>query len=534
MKDKYKKLLSIFVIIFICTITVGYAAFGTELSISNIVAQVRIQKDVRITGVKVANTSYSIINSLDYDSDSIIGNVNFEDTASYFTLEVSVTNFGNTTMGIYDITGLSSDLYSQISNYEMRDKLCDSNGNCTLGTTATFNITIEYDYSSDGVGEYDIKLDFDFREIYSVKYTDITNNDYPSYVMSGDTLNVTFTTDIPSKIEVYSNGDLIDSSMYSYSDGSLVVNDVSGDIEIKECDVSVARVVSGDLTTSGSEVCIEDECFYIISNDGTTVSMLAKYNLYVGNYTSDTEIEGLSTNSNQIQTSRLILNDDNYKVSKLYAEPVLIYNYFPLSNPTYIQDEVALGYVTSGDTFIGVDEYSASDGYLAIYKEYLEMSGANILTTRNISIDELETLGCNYGTSACGDGLEWLYTTTYWVNLSSSNSYPIMYSYNRLTEISNSPTEAGFRPVIEMAADEIRELFTFMIVNTTYQALEDMTWKEWIESDFNTVGLTYNAAGEVQLVGADLLKNGSSVFSNDLIESGVNYTYGNTHSGGSN
>ena len=49
--------------------------------------------------------------------------------------------------------------------------------------------------------------------------------------------------------------------------------------------------INGEIDEVGSEVCINDECFYIISNDGSTVTMLAKYNLNIGN---ECEGSGLS------------------------------------------------------------------------------------------------------------------------------------------------------------------------------------------------------------------------------------------------
>ena len=43
MKTKYLNILKIFVFVVICFVSLGYAAFGSELSISNIVADIRNQ-----------------------------------------------------------------------------------------------------------------------------------------------------------------------------------------------------------------------------------------------------------------------------------------------------------------------------------------------------------------------------------------------------------------------------------------------------------------------------------------------------------
>ena len=39
------------------------------------------------------------------------------------------------------------------------------------------------------------------------------------------------------------------------------------------------KIVSGDLNTVGSEICIGEECFYLMYNDGYNVTMFAKHNL---------------------------------------------------------------------------------------------------------------------------------------------------------------------------------------------------------------------------------------------------------------
>ena len=74
----------------IFSITTGYSVFLSELSISKIVADVRIEKDVRITDVSLVSESSNdvLFNDLDYDFDSILGNVTFNSTSSYITYKV--------------------------------------------------------------------------------------------------------------------------------------------------------------------------------------------------------------------------------------------------------------------------------------------------------------------------------------------------------------------------------------------------------------------------------------------------------------
>ena len=74
MKTKYLNILKVFVFVVICFVSLGYAAFGSELSISNIVADVRVASDIRITSVEQSNSTGSATSSsVDYDVDSVVG-----------------------------------------------------------------------------------------------------------------------------------------------------------------------------------------------------------------------------------------------------------------------------------------------------------------------------------------------------------------------------------------------------------------------------------------------------------------------------
>ena len=78
------------------------------------------------------------------------------------------------------------------------------------------------------------------------------------------------------------------------------------EVDIDEISFSpVAKLVSGNLDTVGSEVCIENECFYIISSTEKNVTMLAKYNLYAGGMTSQSTHFGYGSEATGIQDSTM-------------------------------------------------------------------------------------------------------------------------------------------------------------------------------------------------------------------------------------
>ena len=433
---KVRNILSSIILILILTLTVGFSAFVSEMSISNLVAEVRLHEDVRITGVSVVSSVNGGMNSLDYDENSIIGNINLKGANSTVTLEVEITNFGNTYYGIYGIFNYDNVLYKQLDGYEYCDMLCDENGKCNLGSVSKFNVTIGYDYYDAVNKNHELRLDFDFKKFYSVTYSGIDNNNYPNYVMEGQDLIFELTGDLPKAVEVYSDG--VSYSSFDYAPPSLCVYSVFGNIEIKE-KVPVAKLVSGTLTDPGSEVCIKDECFYIISNDGTAVAMLAKYNLYVGN-----------------------IVDSNLRVTAI-------------ENPTGIQDGIALG--NYNDTFPYVasvqfstdtqkcERYTDYNGsliktYVDNYALYLETHGAELKNWRLITKSELDTLGCQSSSYTCKNAPSWVTSSAFWTETAETTYFIWAVYLSLLVDvdvIDGDVAGLGVRPVIEISLEEISE-----------------------------------------------------------------------------
>ena len=247
MKTKYLNILKIFVFIVICFVSLGYAAFGSELSISNIVADVRVASDIRITSVEQSNSTGSATSSsVDYDVDSVVGGVALPNNSSSITYKIGITNFGNTEMGIYSISGLPSNLTYEISDYKLHDKICDSTGGCSLGITKLITLTIKYKdegFNSSST-EYNLKIDFDFRKMHTVTYEGITNNNYPTTVIDGGNLTFTATSNIPPKIVAFSNGNRVSYDLYSYENNKFTYNNVTSDITLKYKEKAYLRGLS--------------------------------------------------------------------------------------------------------------------------------------------------------------------------------------------------------------------------------------------------------------------------------------------------
>lgn len=194
----------------------------------------------------------------------------------------------------------------------------------------------------------------------------------------------------------------------------------------------------------GQDVCIGEECFYIIYNDGETISMLAKYNLYVGgsyNQAQGTWSEyGSEATGIQDSTMKAFLGENIRLGTDMFSE-----------TPYWVEDGITYPkYVYNSN--------SKLYPYLENYRVYLEKT-STINNVRLMSYEELNFLG-----HSSKDGFNyvpsWVYSSSYW--LGSAKSDELMYSissYPGLSERANTYLNSyGVRPVIEMNIDEVRKL----------------------------------------------------------------------------
>ena len=83
-----------------------------------------------------ANSQYA-----EFGKDSLSSSLELTAGSGKVTYAVEVTNYGND-VGIYDITGLPNTHSYSLSNYTLKDKLCDVSGKCNNFSVSTFDITI--------------------------------------------------------------------------------------------------------------------------------------------------------------------------------------------------------------------------------------------------------------------------------------------------------------------------------------------------------------------------------------------------------
>lgn len=177
-----------------------------------------------------------------------------------------------------------------------------------------------------------------------------------------------------------------------------------GNLDIKaEYIPKICAVVSGTGKTVGDIIKCGTESFYVISNDGTNVKMLAKNELMVGPTANEND-EGYG-----LQATK---NSENG--TALY--PVIFDS--------------------------GTNKYESSEikNYVDAYNDMLisKIGLSSSTSSSLISVDELLALGCGEDSEGMGQYTclnskkDWIYTTSYWTSTTSTEDEGIAYTVTTL------------------------------------------------------------------------------------------------------
>ena len=237
-KKKHINKLPILVLVLSLFISIGFSAFQETMLIGETVVDIVPVVNARLTSLS-PYSSYNggMLGSLEYDEDTITGEVTLPSSDSTATMLLEVTNLENAEAGIYDID-ITSDNdkleYTIEPGYAKKQKICDdSNSNkCTLGATKSIYLTLSVDstkYDSNDITD-NFELDMDFEGYYSIIYIDI-NGTYQDEIIGNDTLEVDFTNNAPYDVSV-SMGGLTLTSGYTYLNGVLTIDSVTGNTVI--------------------------------------------------------------------------------------------------------------------------------------------------------------------------------------------------------------------------------------------------------------------------------------------------------------
>ena len=171
------------------------------------------------------------------------------------------------------------------------------------------------------------------------------------------------------------------------------------------------EVVSGTGTEVGNEICIKDECFYVISSDTDTVTLFAKYNLYVGGEKNGSNFVLYGSEASGKQDACM----KDYTIDGVTVSKGVIRfastQYWAGATSSYVYNSNSMVYP-----------------YVENYKNYLASFGVTINDARLISYEELLALGCTTSWR-CGSAPSWVYSTSYWTG---SSHYAGAYSIHKV------------------------------------------------------------------------------------------------------
>ena len=173
----------------------------------------------------------------------------------------------------------------------------------------------------------------------------------------------------------------------------------------------------------GDEFCLENECFNVIKDNGTTVDALAKQNV-----NTETNRQDAKANTLAFAKTRYWIDSSGKLLSK-----------YGTSYPANVFDNNSLLYESVQN-----------------YKIYLKNTlGKTSIDARLITYEELISLGCS--SSSCKSAPSWVYSTSYWTASANLNRKVwFVYSNGNFdgSTFDNSFNH-GLRPVITISKSDI-------------------------------------------------------------------------------
>ena len=178
----------------------------------------------------------------------------------------------------------------------------------------------------------------------------------------------------------------------------------------------------------GDEFCLENECFYVIKDNGTTVDALAKQNV-------NTETNRQDKNANDLAFAEMTNENYGYWTD---SEGNLLSKY-GTKCPANVFDSNSLLYAP-----------------LENYKTYLKNTlGKTSVDARLITYEELIGLGCNKSEKTCKSAPAWVYSKGYWTTSADYDSLVWCVSLDGYFVSDVFDGLYGLRPVITISKSDI-------------------------------------------------------------------------------
>ena len=202
----------------------------------------------------------------------------------------------------------------------------------------------------------------------------------------------------------------------------------------------------------------KSEDFYVISDNGSTVTALAKYNLYVGDivqYDSNGEnIESRTTLTNSepgygLQSSSAMLDIQNMRMTGVMA--------FSSTNYWVENDNLKSNYGNSYPAWV-FDSNSNLWQPIQNYQTYSRNTlGKTSVTATLMSQEQAVSLGCDADEYTCENAPSWVKSTTYWLGSAGyrGNVWRVGFGGNVYDDDYGNDGNVGVRPVITIAKSDL-------------------------------------------------------------------------------
>ena len=336
------------------SLTIAYAALNTVLTIQGNAQVVSSTWDIHLDNVKVTNDSVS----------GITPSITTPTTASFSTTLTTPGDFYEFTIDVVNAGSIDAMIDSVTKEPTLTE------------TQAKYlNYIIEYENGETITTKQLVSKNSSVRLKVRVEFRkDVIASDLPT---TSETLNLSFTVN------------------YIQSDGTGTT--------VKDNGKKLINVISGDGTQKSDEVCIGEECFYVMYSDETTVTMLAKYNLYVGGEYNNNSWTAYGDEATGKQDSTMLgyVSGQSIRKGTTKFSNTNYWSSTVSSYPAYVYDSNSLLY-----------------SYVENYKTYLSTLGVTPSEARLITKDELTALGCIRN---CTSAPSWVYATSYWSGSADSS-----------------------------------------------------------------------------------------------------------------
>ena len=386
-KERRTKALAVVVLLIVVAgLTVAFAALSTTLNING-----TAYLDAAKWGIKFENLS----SPTKIGSATTTGTAKIEETKS---AEITGINVGLSTPG--DKVTYTVDLVNKGTINAKIDNIEKTVLTSEQQRYLTFRVT---DKNGNEVSEGDILSAGETRNLtITIEFIkDLTKEDLPKQ---------TSTISLSYKLNFVQTDDKATSGSQEPSSQACTSFD-------KKDTYNVGDVIALCNTSTN-----KSEDFYVMKDNGTTVTALAKYNLLVGNTVvlsddfSDktvtpisTSEEGYGLQNSSVAVWKMIQQEED-GAEKLSTNKIR--GTIAFSNTAYWND--SKGNRLSQYSSSVFDSNSLLYKPLKNYENYVKnILGKASVTTNIITLDELVSLGCNKN-QYCPDTLPWLYSVNYW------------------------------------------------------------------------------------------------------------------------